>query len=245
MRRTRCYVAGSLHAGDTLSLPESASAHVGRVLRAHAGDELTLFNGQGGEFEAQILTIDRRSVRVRIGAHHAVDRESPVSVTLLQSIARGEKMDLIVQKATELGVAGIIAFTAQRSVVRLDRDAYRKRRDHWHAIAIGACEQCGRNRVPDIEVVSDLAAAFERCPAGGVRVLLEPDAEHPLSQRTRAGSAITVLLGPEGGFADEELARAREHSFTACRLGPRVLRAETAPLAALAVIQVLAGDLQT
>ena len=244
MRRTRCYVAGPLHAGDTLSLPESASAHLGRVLRAQVGDQVILFNGEGGESEAQILTIDRRSVRVRIGAHRAVERESPIAVTLLQSIARGEKMDLIVQKATELGVAGIIAFAARRSVVRLDRDGYRKRRDHWHAVAVGACEQCGRNRVPNIDVVSDLAAAFERCPEGGVRLLLEPDAEQPLSQHTRAGSAMTVLLGPEGGFADEELARAREHGFTVCRLGPRVLRTETAPLAALAVIQVLAGDLQ-
>jgi 16S rRNA (uracil1498-N3)-methyltransferase len=245
MRRTRCYVAGPLHPGDTLSLPESASAHLGRVLRANVGDAVVLFNGQGGEFEAQILTIDRRSVRVRIGTLHAVERESPIRVTLLQSIARGEKMDLIVQKATELGVAGIIAFTAQRSVVRLDSEAYRKRSDHWRAIAISACEQCGRNRIPFIDVVSDLGAAIERCPEGNVRVLLEPDADQPLSQRARAGSAMAVLIGPEGGFTDEELARAREQTFTPCRLGPRVLRAETAPLAALAVIQVLAGDLQS
>jgi 16S rRNA (uracil1498-N3)-methyltransferase len=245
MRRTRCYVAGPLHAGDTLSLAENASAHLGRVLRAQAGDAVILFNGLGGEFEAQILTIDRRSVRVRIGTHHAVERESPVSVSLLQSIARGEKMDLIVQKATELGVAGIIAFTAQRSVVRLDSDAYRKRGDHWRAIAISACEQCGRNRIPNIDVVSDLDTAFERCPPDCVGVLLEPDAQQALSQQVRAASAMAVLIGPEGGFTAEELARAREQGFTACRLGPRVLRAETAPLAALAVIQVLAGDLQT
>jgi 16S rRNA (uracil1498-N3)-methyltransferase len=244
MRQTRCYVAGQLHSGDTLSLPESASAHLGRVLRARVGDLVTLFNGQGGEFEAHIQSIDRRSVRVRIGTHHAIERESPIVVTLLQSIARGEKMDLVVQKSTELGVNAIIAVTAQRSVVRLDADAHRKRVDHWRSIAISACEQCGRNRIPNIDAASDLATALARCPTQDVRVVLEPDAEQPLSQTVRKGSAMTLLIGPEGGFSDEELEAARAHRFTPCRLGPRVLRAETAPVAALAVLQALAGDFQ-
>jgi 16S rRNA (uracil1498-N3)-methyltransferase len=245
LRQTRCYVAGQLHAGDTLSLPESASAHLGKVLRARVGDAVTLFNGQGGEYEAQILTTDRRSVRVRIGAHRSVERESPLRLTLLQSIARGEKMDLIVQKATELGVSAIFALEAERSVVRLDKEAHRKRAEHWRAIAVSACEQCGRNRIPVIEVVADLPAALARAPMEDTRVLLEPGAEQALSELAqRACSGMTLLIGPEGGFAADELALAREHRFTACRLGPRVLRAETAPLAALAVIQALAGDLR-
>jgi 16S rRNA (uracil1498-N3)-methyltransferase len=244
MRQTRCYVAGQLHAGDTLWLPEGASAHLGRVLRARVGDAVTLFDGQGGEYDAQILTIDRRNVRVRIGAHKCVERESPLRLTLLQSIARGEKMDLIVQKATELGVNVIVAMPAQRSVVRLEGEAHRKRAEHWRAIAVGACEQCGRNRIPAIEVVADLQAALAHSPQNDTRVLLEPDAQQALSQLVQRGTAMTLLIGPEGGFAPDELALAHEQRFTACRLGPRVLRAETAPLAALAVIQALAGDLQ-
>ena len=241
---TRCFVSDSLHAGDTLSLPENVSTHVGRVLRARAGDSLTLFNGHGGEYDASILTIDRRGVHVRIGAHHAVERESPLQVTLLQALARGERMDFIVQKATELGVAAIVALSAQRSVVRLDKATFRKRAEHWRAVAIGACEQCGRNRVPTIELAHNLDAAIARSPATDCRVLLEPDAAQTLPALMQAASNMTVLIGPEGGFSDEELTLSRQHGFQPCRLGPRVLRAETAPLAALAVIQALAGDLR-
>jgi 16S rRNA (uracil1498-N3)-methyltransferase len=243
MRVTRCYVPGALHAGDTLSLPESTSAHIGRVLRARIGDALTLFNGQGGEYAAQILTIDRRSVRVRIGAHRTVERESPLKVTLLQSIARGEKMDFVVQKATELGVSSIVALPSDRSVVRLDRDAHQKRYEHWRAIAIGACEQCGRNQLPSIDLVPDLAAALAKSPQNDTRVLFEPDAGQTLPKLAPKMSGVSLLIGPEGGFAAEELALSQQHGYIACRLGPRVLRAETAPLAALAVIQALAGDL--
>jgi 16S rRNA (uracil1498-N3)-methyltransferase len=243
MRQTRCHVAGMLTPGDALSLPESSSAHVGRVLRARPGDLMTLFNGQGGEYEAQILEIGRRSVRVRIGSHRAIERESPLKLTLLQAMARGEKMDFIVQKATELGVAAIIALPAERSVVRLDDEGQRKRSEHWRSIAVSACEQCGRNRIPTIEVVADLCAAIARSPATDRRVLLEPDAEHSLAALTQS-SGMTLLIGPEGGFADAEVALARAHGFIPCRLGPRVLRAETAPVAALAVIQAMAGDLK-
>lgn len=243
MRLTRCFVSASLHAGDTLSLPESASAHIGRVLRARAGEALTLFNGQGGEFDAQILTIERRSVRVRIGAHRAIERESPLQVTLLQALARGERMDLIVQKATELGVAAIIALPGERSVVRLDAEGNKKRVEHLRAVAVSACEQCGRNRVPTIELASDLESAIARSPSADRRLLLVPEAEQTLVALSQSAPSITLLIGPEGGFADDELALSAQHGFKNCRLGPRVLRAETAPLAALSVIQALAGDL--
>jgi|HubBroStandDraft_4_1064222.scaffolds.fasta_scaffold11479_3 16S rRNA (uracil1498-N3)-methyltransferase len=243
MRQTRCYVAGELHAGDTLTLPEGASAHLARVLRARTGDAVTLFNGLGGEFRAQILNSDRRGVRVRIGTHEAVERESPLRLTLLQSITRGEKMDFIVQKATELGVSAIIALSAERSVVRLDDEVHRKRREHWRAIAVSACEQCGRNRVPDIELAENLAAAVARTDSDECRVVLDPDAQRPLSALPARASSMAVLIGPEGGFGSDELALAHDHGFIGHRLGPRVLRAETAPLAALAVIQTLIGDL--
>jgi 16S rRNA (uracil1498-N3)-methyltransferase len=243
VRLTRCFVSTALHAGDTLSLPEAASTHIGRVLRARPGDALTLFNGYGGEYEALILTIDRRSVRVRIGAQQAVERESPLKVTLLQALARGERMDFIVQKATELGVAAIVMWPGEHSVVRLDTDAQRKRVDHWRGVAVSACEQCGRNRLPAIEWAADLPNAMARTPADDTRLLLSPEATHSLCALAPAARSVTLLIGPEGGFTREELELSLHHGFTDCRLGPRVLRAETAPLAALSVLQALAGDL--
>jgi 16S rRNA (uracil1498-N3)-methyltransferase len=242
MRLTRCYVAAPLHAGDNRVLPRDVSAHVARVLRARAGQMLTLFDGRGGEYEARIVAIDRRGVQVQIEQHRAVERESPLTVTLLQALARGERMDLIVQKATELGVAGIVALTGERSVVHLDGAGLARRCEHWRAVAISACEQCGRNRVPTIGAVADLESACAQSDATSVRLLLAPDADLTLTAAVRQASSISLAVGPEGGFSDEEIAHAQHHGFRCCRLGPRVLRAETAPLAALAAIQAVAGD---
>jgi 16S rRNA (uracil1498-N3)-methyltransferase len=164
-------------------------------------------------------------------------------VTLLQALARGERMDFVVQKATELGVTAIIALPGERSVVRLDEEGNQKRGEHLRSVAISACEQCGRNRVPTIELAADLATAIARSPQGDRRLLLAPAAVEPLVALIAQASGVTLLIGPEGGFADDELALAQRHGFKSCRLGPRVLRAETAPLAALAAIQAIAGDL--
>jgi 16S rRNA (uracil1498-N3)-methyltransferase len=242
MRLTRCFVPPPLSAGDTRRLPGDVSAHVARVLRARAGERLTLFDGRGGEYDATILHIERGGVQVRIELHRDVERESPLQVTLLQAIARGERMDVIVQKATELGVAGILAFHGERSVVRLDGEALARRCEHWRAVAISACEQCGRNRVPTLSAVADLAAACAQSDGGGMRLLLAPQADRPLTSMVRGAALISLAVGPEGGFGDEELALAAQQGFQACRLGPRVLRAETAPLAALAALQSIAGD---
>jgi 16S rRNA (uracil1498-N3)-methyltransferase len=243
MRLTRCYVPVTLHAGDTLSLPESTSSHIGRVLRARVGESVTLFDGRGGEYAAQIVNIDRRCVRVRIGDHRGVERESPLRVTLLQAMTRAERMDFVIQKATELGVAAIIVLPGERSIVRLDATGLRKRSEHWRAVAISACEQCGRNRIPTIEAVGDLAAGCARAPADDRRVLLAPEAGQTLLALLAPATSVSLLIGPEGGFDAEELTLAMQHGFQTARLGPRVLRAETAPLAALAVIQASAGDL--
>jgi 16S rRNA (uracil1498-N3)-methyltransferase len=242
MRLTRCYVAAPLQAGDTRLLPGDASAHVARVLRARAGQMLTLFDGRGGEYDARIVAIDRRGVQVQIEQHRAVERESPLAVTLLQALARGERMDFIVQKATELGVAGIVAMAGERSVVRLDGAGLARRCEHWRAVAISACEQCGRNRVPTIVAVADLESACAQADATSLRLLLAPEADLTLTAAARQASSISLAVGPEGGFSDEEVAQAQHHGFRCCRLGPRVLRAETAPLAALAAIQAVAGD---
>ena len=242
MRLTRCYVPPPLRAGDTRLLPEDVSMHVARVLRSRAGQLLTLFDGHGGEYDARIVDIDRRGVRVQIDMHRAIERESPLTVTLLQALARGERMDFIVQKATELGVAAIVALPGERSVVRLDAQGLARRCEHWRAVAISACEQCGRNRVPSIQVVADLASACAQSDAASLRLLLAPGAGRTLTSVVQQASSISLAVGPEGGFSDQELALAAHHGFQSCRLGPRVLRAETAPLAALAAIQAVAGD---
>ncbi len=250
MRLTRCFVPEALAGQSQLLLPEGPSAHIARVLRLRAGAALTLFDGRGGEFEATILGVENRGVRVQLGAHHAIEREAAVAVTLLQCVIRGERMDLIVQKATELGVAAIVPVQSRHGVVRLDDPGAARRQRHWQAIAISACEQCGRNRIPDLSA----AVSFELACAGAAasatasaRVLLEPTASHSLAQVLESAAlkpltTVSVLIGPEGGFGEDEIALARDHGFQICSLGPRVLRAETAPIAALAVIQALLGD---
>jgi 16S rRNA (uracil1498-N3)-methyltransferase len=242
MRLTRCFVPPPLAAGDTRLLPEEVAAHVARVLRARAGQSLTLFDGRGGEYAATILQIDRAGVRVHVDLQRTVERESALRVTLLQALARGERMDLIVQKATELGVAAILAWSAERSVVRLDDAGLARRCEHWRAIAISACEQCGRNQVPPIDAVADLASACARADGASLRLLLAPEATRSLISMAGRSPGVSLVVGPEGGFSDAELALAAQQGFQSCRLGPRVLRAETAPLAALAALQAVAGD---
>ncbi|HEY6452312.1 MAG TPA: 16S rRNA (uracil(1498)-N(3))-methyltransferase [Steroidobacteraceae bacterium] len=247
MRLTRCFVDVPLAGAATLELPAGPSAHIAKVLRLRPGAALTLFDGRGGEYEAQILAPDGGGVRVRVGAHHALEREAPVAVTLLQCLARGERMDWIVQKATELGAAAIVPVASERCVVRLDEAGAQRRALHWQAVAVAACEQCGRNRLPQLPP----ALSFERaCVLGSqaeARLLFEPAASATLWDALtalRAGpvSGLRLLIGPEGGLSEEEVAMAERHGFRACRLGPRILRAETAPLAALAAIQTLLGD---
>jgi 16S rRNA (uracil1498-N3)-methyltransferase len=249
MRLTRCFVPPPLCAGEARLLPEQVSNHVARVLRARAGDALTLFDGRGGEFPATIERIDRHGVRVQVGAHQAIERESALRVTLLQALARSERMDLIVQKATELGVAAIVAWGGERSLLRLQGAALTRRREHWQSVAISACEQCGRNRVPAMSIEPDLAAVCAQSDSAGLRLLLSPHGQRALLSDPRLSmlppdAAIALAVGPEGGFGDGELALAGQHGFEFCGLGPRVLRTETAALAALAALQAVAGDLR-
>ncbi len=248
MRLTRVHVPVPLSAGASIELPAGAGQHLVRVLRMKAGDALRVFDGSGGEHEA-VITAERRGVvTVQVGARHDIDRESPLQVTLLQGIARGEKMDLILQKATELGVTRFVPLTSVRSNVRLDAATTQKKLAHWRAVVAGACEQSGRNQVPEVDAPLGLASAAQQA-SDGLKLLLTPDGDSRslralLDARTGARPpAVTLLVGPEGGFDPAEACAAKLAGFASCRLGPRVLRTETAALTALAALQALAGDL--
>ena len=236
-----------LATGAELDLPPGAARHV-QVLRLQPGDTITLFHGgqaegdPGGEFDATILKMGRSDVRVVVGAHHATEREAPRAVHLLAGITANERMDWLVEKATELGVASITPLVAERSVLKLKGERAEKKIAHWQAVAVAACEQCGRNRVPVVHNAVDLA--------GWVRAQAQATTVQRLLLSLRAGTAplhtaagpagpVVFLSGPEGGLSSTEEDLALQHSFAPVTLGPRVLRAETAPLAALAALTLL------
>ena len=243
MRLTRVHVPRPLAAGREITLPAQAGEHLVRVLRLSTGAAVTLFDGAGGEYAATISATGRQ-VRAQVLAHSAVERESPLDVTLLQGVARGERMDLIVQKATELGVRRIVPVLAERSVVRVDAKQQARKRAHWQSIVISACEQCGRNRVPPVDAPTGLRDAIGTLPPGGLRCLLAADAAQSLAAATRHAPSgpVALLIGPEGGLADDEQRLALQNSFIACGLGPRVMRTKTAGIAALAALQAIVGD---
>lgn len=242
MRRPRIHVAEPLAAGRVIALPPRAAQHVTRVLRLRTRDPLVLFDGTGGEYEAEIEHLDRRLVRVRVGRHRARDTESPLVVHLGLGISRGERMDYAVQKAVELGVARIEPIVTERSVVHLGEDRARQREAHWQGVIAGACEQCGRNRPPELAPIVAFPAWVER-PGIGTRLVLDPEAPAGLADLARPEPPVTLLIGPEGGLGPVELALARRAGFRSIALGPRVLRTETAAVAALVAVQVLWGDL--
>ena len=243
MRLTRVYVDAALESGMRLSLPASAAGHLTRVLRLRPGAALILFNGRGGEYAASLERAAGSKVTVEVGEHQAIERESPFPLTLAQGVSRGERMDLVVQKATELGVTRLVPVLTERSIVRLDEEQSDRKSSHWRAIAVAACEQCGRNRLPEVGLPAQLRE-FLRQPAGdSVRLLLSPAATRRIEDVPGPASSVTVLIGPEGGLSDEEQADALAYGFTAVNLGPRVLRTETAAIAALTLLQREFGDL--
>ena len=242
MRIPRIFVDRPLECGSEIALDDKAARHVTRVLRLQAGDAITLFNGRGGEFHAALTRSDKSETRVRVEALDEVSRESPLAVTLLQAISRGERMDYTLQKAVELGVSRIIPVTAARSVVRLQGGRAEKRLRHWTEVVHSACEQSGRTRVPGVEALQSLRDGL--ASVGGTSgLLLDPASGQKLNALPRPDGALCLLVGPEGGLNDEETALARTAGFTPVRLGPRVLRTETAGVAALAIMQALWGDI--
>jgi len=252
---TRVYVDAPVAAGKRVVVEGSAANHIARVLRLRSGDSLTVFDGSGGEFGARIEEFRKEAVVVAVEEHRPLDRESPLPLTLVQGISRGERMDWIIQKATELGASRIVPVFTKRSVVRLDEKQAERKLQHWRAIAVAACEQCGRNRIPDLAAPVDffdmLAGDSSGRPdstghtgsAGSTRLLLSPTGDLRIDDLQDVGKGITVLIGPEGGLEDVEQEAAIAAGFKAVRLGPRVLRTETAAIAALTIIQRYFGDL--
>ena len=238
----RLYCPLPLATGDLFDLPEGPAHHAARVLRLRTGDELMVFNGEGGEFAARIERADARAVAVSVGAWRNIERESALAVTLVQGLAAGDRMDYAIQKAVELGVAAVQPVMTERSIARLDAARAEKRVGHWQQIAISACEQCGRNRIAPVLPLRDLDAWLRQPSRASLRLLLAPTAEATLTALPRPTGAIECLVGPEGGLAPEEAAAALRVGFTAVRLGPRILRSETAASAALGALNTLWGD---
>jgi 16S rRNA (uracil1498-N3)-methyltransferase len=236
----RFYLDAPLRAGGVCTLSEDAAHHAVHVLRLREGDEVTLFNGRGGEFAARIASMQRLRISIDLLQHHAVERESPLRVTLVQGVSAGERMDATVRKAVELGVTQVQPVLAARSVARPKGDRAENRRSHWQKIVISACEQCGRNRVPEVQAV--LPLKDYRAVSLGVKILLSPTAERPLSKIPLQGNDFVLAAGPEAGFTAEEEAALVEAGFAPAALGSRILRTETAAVAALAALNALRGD---
>jgi 16S rRNA (uracil1498-N3)-methyltransferase len=235
----RFYLDTALRAGTSCLLPEDSAHHAVHVLRIRTGDEVTLFNGRGGEYAARIASIERLKVLVDVLAHRALERESPLRMVLVQGVSSGERMDFTVRKSVELGVAEIQPLLATSSLARPRGERAAARHTHWQKIAIAACEQCGRNRIPTVHA---LMPAVDYRGGVGARILLTPNAALRFSQACKGGEEFTIAAGPEAGFSGEEQAALLDAGFVPARLGARVLRTETAGLAALAALSALRGD---
>lgn len=244
MSRNRIYIEEPIKVGDEIVVRGDRAHYVSRVLRLKPDDMLILFDGSGAEFPAAISALARDRIDVSILDRLERSAESPLAITLLQGISRGERMDYVIQKATEVGVTRIIPVKTEFSVVKLDEKRARKRLLHWRSVAASACEQCGRNRLPEVDLPASLPAllgVFRQ--RAGTKLILRPDAERTLGSAGIIDNDVVVLIGPEGGFSDIEHENAEAAGFSAARCGPRILRTETAAVAVLAALQALYGDL--
>lgn len=243
MRLTRCFVDAPLATGAEIALPDSTAAHLVRVLRLREGDDCVLFNGDGRDYPARIVAAGKREVRAAIVSTLEVRNESPLRIVLLQGIARGEKMDLILQKATELGVAAVVPVNSERSEVKLDAERAAKRVEHWRNVVVSACEQSGRATVPALFAPASLADAARSADAT-LKLILDPEGEHALSSMPAPSpSSVAIAIGPEGGWSLRDCETLKSAGFGGLRLGSRILRTETAGLAAIAALQSRFGDL--
>ena len=246
MTEPRVYVDLDLREGEAVELPEGAYRHLVVVLRRIRGDTVVLFNGRGGEYRVQLEAVARRSVTARVLEFQDVSRESKLDVTLGQAVSKGDRMEYTIQKAVELGVTAIQPLITDHVVVRLDAERWERKREHWQSVAVSACEQSGRTRIPAIAPILDLRDWINTAPSDALKLVLAP--ENPtrtLSPPPRhdTGQPIFMLVGPEGGLSELEIKLADISGFRPLTLGPRILRTETAGMVALSVVQSLWGDL--
>lgn len=242
MRKIRIYQVGPFVLGQTIELSPEASQHVGVVLRMQAGDKIVLFCGDNREFDATLLSVNKKKVSVNIEKEREVNRESSRTIHLAQAMSKGERMEFVVQKAVELGVTSISPLITERSVVKLDQARMEKKRIQWQSIAVAACEQSGRNQVPTVNPVMTLAEYLQK-NEGQLKFVLDPKGAKSWRDYQFAQAELSLLIGPEGGFSPEELKQIFAANFNPLCLGPRVLRTETAAITALSVLQAVCGDL--
>lgn len=238
---TRIYLAPPLQEGVELALPEEAFRHLVQVLRLREGDRFMAFCGDGAEYEATLTAVAKRSASARLGAGHQPARESHLQLTLAQCVSKGERMEYTLQKAVELGVQRIVPLLSTRSVVKLDSERWDKKLEHWRGIVISACEQSGRTRVPELAPLQPLERWLVDCSEPGLRLTLDPLADGGLGGLP-AATSVTLLIGPEGGLSESEIRTAEAQRFRGLRIGPRILRTETAGVAMLAALQAMFGD---
>ena len=242
MRIPRIFEPTPLHSGQQLALSDDGANHVGRVLRMSVGEALVLFDGLGGQYPATISEVGKKQVMVTLGEHQNEEVESPLFIHLGQVISRGEKMEFTIQKSVELGVNVITPLFSERCGVKLQGERLDKKLEQWQKIATSACEQCGRNRVPEIRTVMTLAQWMAE-PTAELKLNLHPRAPYSINTLPQPDQGIRLLIGPEGGLSDEEIALAARHHFADMLLGPRVLRTETAAMTAITALQCRFGDL--
>lgn len=241
MRATRVYVDQHLETGAVCRLPEEAAHHVATVLRMKTGQALILFNGLGGSFRAVISKMEKRNVEVTPGVHQPDECESPLAITLAQAVMRGQHMDYALQKAVELGVQRVVPLLCLQGNVRLDHEQQQRRHEHWLKIIQSACEQCGRNRIPQLLMPLRLVD-WVGTDSNDLKLILHPGDGVRIADLRTTCKSLTLLAGPEGGFSDDEIAGAERHGYQSVTLGPRILRAESAALVAISVCQARWGD---
>ncbi|RWR01671.1 16S rRNA methyltransferase [[Pantoea] beijingensis] len=242
MRIPRIYHPEALLVGSEISLAEDAANHVGRVLRMNAGQTLELFDGSNLTFAAEIIQAGKKNVTVKIIKSHADDRESPLHLHLGQVMSRGEKMEFTIQKSIELGVNVITPLFSERCGVKLDTERLAKKIQQWQKIALSACEQCGRNSIPQIREAMTLEAWCAE-QDNSLKLNLHPRAHHSINTLPQPVERVRLLIGPEGGLSTDEIAMTAQYGFTDILLGPRVLRTETTALTAITALQVRFGDI--
>ena len=242
MRIPRLYTSQNLDIGALVSMDKDAARYLKSVLRMTSGQMITLFNGKGGAYAAEVVSLSKNQATVTIKESLSNDRESLLKIHLVIGVSRGERMDWVIQKATELGVHSITPIFSERSEVKLTGLRLDKRLTHWQQISISACEQCLRNVVPTINPAVSLQQCLDS-NEGGIKIVLHHRTDRAITDLQNNDNVITILVGPEGGLSDNEITLAETHGYSAVKLGPRVLRTETAPLAAISILQSLWGDM--